>query len=146
MLPRILLVLVFLLTAPAILASDICRHPDWEYEHVVPVSTLSNTFNCSSDCLTNEKFMEAYSDLHNTLIVPLTCTEEQTLPLPFGRELRGAVARIYFYMIDQHRLDVDQDYYMLLLTWSQIHPVTDWERERNRILTAITGKSNYYVD
>lgn len=144
---RLLVILVTLLSSAVVASeSSVCRHPDWEYEHVVPVSTLTTTFECSSDCMTNERFMTAYSDLHNTLIVPLSCNETQRLPIPFGRELRGAVARIYFYMIDQHRLDVDQDYYMLLLTWSQIHPVMEWERERNQILMQMTGKSNYYVD
>lgn len=144
---RLLVILVTLLSSAVVASeSSVCRHPDWEYEHVVPVSTLTATFECSSDCMTNERFMTAYSDLHNTLIVPLSCSEFQLLPIPFGRELRGAIARIYFYMIDQHQLTVDQDYYMLLIQWSHIHPVMEWERERNRILTEMTGKSNYYVD
>lgn len=139
-------VLLTVIYSAKVLSSEICRHPDWDYEHVVPVSTLAITFSCSEDCLVNKRFMAAYSDLHNTLVVPLSCTETQRLPIPFNRELRGAMARIYFYMIDQHRLTVDQDYYTLLLQWSHIYPVMEWERERNQILTEMTGRSNYYVN
>ncbi|VEF11915.1 deoxyribonuclease I [Pseudomonas fluorescens] len=60
-------------------------------------------------------------------------------------EVKGLVARTTFYMFDRYKLSMSRQQQQLLMTWDKQHPVSAWEKERNRRIAAIMGHSNPFV-
>ncbi|MFL1526233.1 endonuclease [Pseudomonas sp. O230] len=60
-------------------------------------------------------------------------------------EVKGLVARTTFYMFDRYSLSMSRQQQQLLMAWDKQHPVTAWEKERDRRITAIMGHSNPFV-
>lgn len=60
-------------------------------------------------------------------------------------EVKGLLARIYFYVHDRYDLPMSDGQERLLMAWDQQFPVTDWERERDRRIAAVMGHSNPFV-
>ncbi|MBD1389398.1 endonuclease [Neiella sp. HB171785] len=60
-------------------------------------------------------------------------------------DVKGDVARVYFYMIEAHQAQVDDDTLALMRDWSLLDPVSAWECERNRRIEAAQGVGNRYV-
>jgi deoxyribonuclease-1 len=59
--------------------------------------------------------------------------------------VKGQVARIYLYMHQRYYLPMSESQRRLFQAWHTRFPVTDWERERDRRIKAITGVSNPFV-
>ncbi|WP_422420576.1 endonuclease [Pseudomonas sp. GZD-222] len=60
-------------------------------------------------------------------------------------EVKGLVARTTFYMFDRYKLSMSRQQQQLLMAWDKQHPVTAWEKERDRRIAAIMGHSNPFV-
>lgn len=60
-------------------------------------------------------------------------------------EVKGLVARTTFYMFDRYSLSMSRQQQQLLMAWDKQHPVTAWEKERNKRIAAIMGYSNPFV-
>ncbi|WP_233208846.1 endonuclease I family protein [Zhongshania marina] len=60
-------------------------------------------------------------------------------------EVRGMVARISFYMADRYNLRLSRQQEQLFMAWHKLHPVNDWERERDRRIATQMGHSNPFV-
>ncbi|WP_449433107.1 endonuclease [Pseudomonas putida] len=60
-------------------------------------------------------------------------------------EVKGLVARTTFYMFDRYKLNMSRQQQQLLMAWDKQHPVTPWERERDRRIAAIMGHANPFV-
>lgn len=60
-------------------------------------------------------------------------------------EVKGMVARIYFYMHDRYGLSMSKAQQQLLMVWDRQYPVTAWELERDRRIARIMGHSNPFV-
>ncbi|MDD2058580.1 endonuclease [Pseudomonas sp. GD03860] len=60
-------------------------------------------------------------------------------------EVKGLVARTTFYMFDRYQLNMSRQQQQLLMAWDKQHPVSAWERERNRRIAAIMGHANPFV-
>jgi deoxyribonuclease-1 len=60
-------------------------------------------------------------------------------------EVKGLVARTTFYMFDRYNLSMSRQQQQLLMVWDKQHPVTPWEKERDRRITAVMGHSNPFV-
>ncbi|MNG72057.1 Endonuclease-1 precursor [compost metagenome] len=60
-------------------------------------------------------------------------------------EVKGLVARTTFYMFDRYKLSMSRQQQQLLMAWDKQHPVTGWEKERDRRIAAIMGHSNPFV-
>lgn len=60
-------------------------------------------------------------------------------------EVKGLVARTTFYMFDRYKLNMSRQQQKLLMAWDKQHPVTAWEKERDRRISAIMGHSNPFV-
>lgn len=119
----------------------------------------------------NEKFREAETDLHN--LVPSigeingdrsnhpygevdgevraygTCDFElggdpkRAEPRP---EIRGDIARIWFYMIESYDVPISKERKAMLLFWDKADPIDTWERQRNERIKAIQGNGNPFVE
>lgn len=60
-------------------------------------------------------------------------------------EVKGQVARVWFYMHDRYDLAMSERQQKLLMTWDATYPPSAWERERDRRISAVTGQSNLFV-
>jgi deoxyribonuclease-1 len=60
-------------------------------------------------------------------------------------EVKGLVARTTFYMFDRYNLNMSRQQQQLLMAWDKQFPVTPWEQERNKCITAIMGHPNPFV-
>lgn len=60
-------------------------------------------------------------------------------------EVKGLVARTTFYMFDRYKLNMSRQQQQLLMAWDKQHPVSAWEKERNRRIAAVMGHSNPFV-
>ncbi|MDX1490807.1 MAG: endonuclease [Pseudohongiellaceae bacterium] len=60
-------------------------------------------------------------------------------------EIKGQVARIYFYMHDRYNLNMSDAQQRLYMAWDRTHPVTAWELERDRRIASRMGHSNPFV-
>lgn len=60
-------------------------------------------------------------------------------------EVKGQIARIYFYMHDRYNMQMSQQQQQLLMAWDKQYPVSDWARERDRRIATRMGHSNPFV-
>lgn len=60
-------------------------------------------------------------------------------------QVKGQVARIYFYMHQRCDLPMSEGQKRLFSVWDKLFPVTEWELERDRRIKAIIGHSNPFV-
>lgn len=60
-------------------------------------------------------------------------------------EVRGDIARIYFYFRAKYGFQLSRQQTQLFKAWDKTDPVDAWERERNLAIQAIQGDSNFYV-
>lgn len=60
-------------------------------------------------------------------------------------EIKGFLARVYFYMHDRYGMNMSQQQQHLLMSWHNAYPVSIWELERDRRISYITGHSNPFV-
>jgi deoxyribonuclease-1 len=60
-------------------------------------------------------------------------------------EIRGEIARIEMYMSTAYGLRLSQQDRRLFCAWSKQYPVSNWERERNRRISAIQGNGDPFV-
>lgn len=60
--------------------------------------------------------------------------------------VRGDVARTYFYMIDRYGIRISDSQRKLFEVWNKQDPVDEWERERNRRIMKVQGNSNPYIE
>jgi len=58
---------------------------------------------------------------------------------------RGAIGRIYLYMLDKYKFDLDIEQQNLFRKWNELYPVTDWECERDRRIAKEQGEHNKFV-
>lgn len=61
-------------------------------------------------------------------------------------EVRGRIARIYFYMHERYALSISKQDRQLMCGWGKQYPIDEWERERNRRIRALQGEGNAYVE
>jgi deoxyribonuclease-1 len=60
-------------------------------------------------------------------------------------EIKGRVARTYFYMHDRYNLPMSRQQQQLFIAWDRQYPVTAWEHERDRRVAQRMGHSNPFV-
>lgn len=60
-------------------------------------------------------------------------------------EVKGQVARAYFYMFDRYDLQMSRQQEQLLMAWDRQFPVSAWELERDRRISPLMGHSNPFV-
>ncbi|WP_437883053.1 endonuclease [Pseudomonas sp. LRF_L74] len=60
-------------------------------------------------------------------------------------QIRGMIARTYFYMSDRYKLKLSNQERRLFQVWSRQYPVDAWERQRNQQIACTMGWSNPHV-
>lgn len=60
-------------------------------------------------------------------------------------EIKGQIARTYFYMHDRYNLRMSDAQQQLYIAWNRTYPVSAWELERDRRIVSRMGHSNPFV-
>lgn len=60
-------------------------------------------------------------------------------------EIKGQIARVYFYMHDRYDLSMANAQQQLMMAWHRQYPVSAWERERDQRIAARMGHNNPFV-
>ena len=61
-------------------------------------------------------------------------------------EIRGDIARIYFYMASRYKLRLSKQDTQLFTAWAKQDPVSAWEKEKGRTVSILQGNKNPYVE
>ena len=62
------------------------------------------------------------------------------------KSIRGDIARSYFYMSHQYKMEIPDDYEELLRGWHLSDPPDEWERDRNSLIEDVQGNRNPFID
>ncbi len=141
------------------------------YQQAICTNGQGRPFKGINCCREKDKgYVERESDLHN--IVPeepmLSSLNIKntigTVPKSKGQHLcdfnydyktktieppkhsRGMLARTYLYYQDMYGLNLSSEEKDLYLQWHYQFPPSEWERERNTQIYALTGKLNTWID
>lgn len=60
-------------------------------------------------------------------------------------EIRGFIARTYFYMHHRYQLNISRQQQRLLMAWDKQHPPDDWERQREERIANVIGTRNRFT-
>ncbi len=60
-------------------------------------------------------------------------------------EVKGQVARVYFYMHDRYNLSMSRQQQQLLMAWNNQYPVNQWETLRDERIAKVMGHHNGFV-
>ena len=62
------------------------------------------------------------------------------------KSIRGDIARSYFYMSHQYKIEILDDYEKMLRKWHLFDPPDEWERDRNSLIEDVQGNRNPFID
>lgn len=146
-----------------------------EWEHVMPAENFGRHLQCwrnggRNECKKDAKFNAMEGDLHN--LQPAIgevngdrsnyrysqFTKEFT---QYGQcqsavdfkerkfqprdEIRGMIARTYFYMRDKYNINLSDSDHKLMTAWNEMYPPEKWECDRNRQIEQIQGNDNKFI-
>lgn len=60
-------------------------------------------------------------------------------------QIKGLIARVYFYMHDRYDLNMARAQQQLMIAWHHQFPVSEWERDRDQRIAARMGHNNPFV-
>lgn len=60
-------------------------------------------------------------------------------------QVRGVIARTYFYMADTYGVRLSKQDRRLYTAWNDAYPVEQWELTRNQLVACVMGRGNPYV-
>ena len=60
-------------------------------------------------------------------------------------DIRGDIARIYFYMSDKYNINLSQSERKMMEVWDKQDPIDKWERIKNKRVEKLQGNSNRYI-
>lgn len=61
------------------------------------------------------------------------------------QQVRGMIARTYFYMSERYGLRLSKQDRQLYTAWNKQYPVEAWERNRNQRVACVMGHGNHFV-
>lgn len=147
-----------------------------EWEHVVPAHVLGGDLPCWQEggrgaCRSDPLFREMESDMHNLVPAVGELNGDRSNfrygiilgePRQYGAcdfevdfsarvaepkpEIRGDIARTYFYMADRYGLELSPLQQALFRHWANLDPLDDWERERADRVERVQGRVNRFVN
>ena len=146
-----------------------------EWEHVMPAWKFGHQRDCwkrggRKACRNDDEFSRMEADLHNLVPAIGELNGDRSNfkmgliigePRAYGRcnfevdfksktvepdeDIRGDIARIYFYMRDQYQIDLNMQQTLLFKAWNKADPVSAWEIERDKRIHNIQGNGNPYI-
>jgi deoxyribonuclease I len=146
-----------------------------EWEHVMPAENFGRHLSCWKEggrkaCKKDPIFNEMEGDMHN--LVPAIgevngdrsnyrygadipkvgqygqCRFEVDFKAKraYPREdIRGDIARIYFYMSDKYNINLSKQERRMMEVWDKQDPIDEWERIKNKRVEKLQGNANPYI-
>ena len=141
--------------------------PAWHFGHQLHCWQNGGRMTCRTK---NSKFKQMEADMHN--LVPaigeingdrsnfrygmiegeerlygkvdmeIAFSDKRAEPRP---EVRGDIARTYFYMRDRYGLRISQSQEKMLIAWNNLDPVDSWEKKKNQMVKELQGDENMYI-
>ena len=141
------------------------------WEHIVPASVRSAaSAGSKADATTNSDRVQCPTNLHNLTPAVGEINADRSnfrfgmLPgtgyrhgqcdfkVEFSErtveprdEVKGKIARVWFYMHDHYDLRMSNAQQRLLMAWDRQFPPSAWERERDRRISRLMGHANPFV-
>lgn len=150
------------------------RDRNYNIEHVYPMGWVVSALRCGDReaCRrTSPRFNEIESDMHNLYParkdlnrargaypfreIPGENHVERGCDLEIDHRarvveprpaVRGDIARAMLYLADRHDLQIYARQRRLLLAWHAADPPDDAERRRNRLIAAVQGNTNPWIE
>jgi deoxyribonuclease-1 len=141
--------------------------PAWEFGHQLNCWKQGGRKECGQ---TNEHFQEMEADMHNLVPaigeinadrsnfaygeirgekrvygkVDMEIDSSKEIAEP-REEIRGDIARIYFYMHDKYKIYIAPQQEKMFFEWNNDDPVDAWEKKKNLLVYNLQGDKNNYV-
>jgi len=146
-----------------------------EWEHIMPAHNLGKHLSCWKEggrkaCKKDKIFRIMTSDMHN-LVPAIGEINNDRSNFRFGAEkvrvgqygecefqvdfkrkrayvkddIKGDIARIYFYMSDRYNINLSKQERKLFKVWNKEDPISEWEIIKNDRVFKIQGNSNSYI-
>jgi len=147
-----------------------------EWEHVMPAHNFGKHLQCwqeggRKNCRKDKTFKTMEADMHN--LVPAigevngnrsnyrygadtpkigqygNCQFEVDFKAKRAypkEDIRGDIARIYFYMSDKYNVRLSKQERRMMEVWDKLDPVSEWERIKNKRVQKLQGNFNPYVE
>ena len=146
-----------------------------EWEHVMPAENFGRNLQCwqnggRKNCKKDKTFNQMEGDMHNlqpaigevngdrsnyqySLFTKKftqygkcqTAVDFKLRQFQPRDEIRGIIARTYFYMSDKYHITLSKQNKQLMLAWDKLHPPERWECERNKLIAKIQGNENKFI-
>jgi deoxyribonuclease-1 len=147
-----------------------------EWEHIMPAENFGKHLPCWKEggrkaCAKDETFKTMESDMHNLVPAIGEVNNDRSnfkygAKLPsigqYGKcefevdfeakrayprgEIRGDIARIYFYMSEKYNIKLSKQERKMMEVWDKEDPISDWERIKNKRVEEIQGNSNKFIE
>ena len=145
------------------------------WEHVMPASRLGQNLPCwksggRKGCNKDSVFNKMEADMHN-LTPAIAEINSDRGNLNYGNKLpeigqygnckaqadfknklfypkediRGDIARIYFYMSEKYNIALSNDEMVMFKAWNKNDPVSQWEKTKNDRVKRLQGNGNRFV-
>jgi len=146
-----------------------------EWEHVMPAHNFGQHLSCwrnggRKNCSKDKTFKMMESDMHN-LVPSIGEVNGDRSNYRYGAnkptvgqygqckmqvdfkakrayvkdDIRGDIARIYFYMSDKYNIRLSKQERRMMEAWNKQDPVDDWERIKNQRVGKLQGNLNKFI-
>lgn len=147
-----------------------------EFEHIIPAENFGRHLSCWKEggrkaCKNDLIFKKMEADMHN--LVPTIgevngdrnnyrygtaipkigqygqCRFEVDFKVKRAypkEDIRGDIARIYFYMSDKYNINLSKTERRMMEVWDKQDPIDEWERVKNKRVQKLQGNSNKFID
>lgn len=146
-----------------------------EWEHVMPAENFGRHLRCWQDggrknCKKDAAFNRMEGDMHNlqpaigevngdrsnysySLFTKTfnqyglcqSAVDFKTRSFQPREQIRGTIARTYFYMSKQYHINLSKQDQRLMAAWDKMYPPNSWECDRNQIVKKIQGNDNSFI-
>ena len=146
-----------------------------EFEHIMPAYNFARHLSCWKEggrkaCKKAPIFNEMEADMHN-LVPAIGEVNADRSNFRYGADIpkvgqygqcrfevdfkakraypredvRGDIARIYFYMSDKYNINLSKSERKMMKVWDKQDPIDEWERIKNKSVEKLQGNPNRFV-
>ena len=141
--------------------------PAWHFGHQLHCWQNGGRMTCRQ---TNSKFKQMEADMHNLVPAIGEINGDRSnfryamiegekrlygkvdMEIMFSKkkaepkaDIRGDIARTYFYMRDRYGLRISKTQEKMLIAWNNLDPVNRWEKKKNQMVKELQGDENLYI-
>ena len=147
-----------------------------EWEHVMPAHNFGKHLKCwqeggRKNCRKDKTFKTMEADMHNLVPAIGEVNGDRSnyrygadIPkvVQYGNcqfqidfkakraypkeDIRGDIARIYFYMSDKYNVRLSKQERKMMEVWDKQDPVSEWERIKNKRVQKLQGNFNPHIE